>query len=55
MSGGWRNFYEALREATLVAGMVLLMVSTSNVLVQAIVIDGLGRTLAELLAEVFDE
>ena len=43
---GWRNFYEALREATLVAGMVLLMVSASNVLVQAIVIDGLGRTLA---------
>jgi tripartite ATP-independent transporter DctM subunit len=45
---GWRSFYDALREATLVAGMVLLMVSTSNVLVQAIVIDGLGRTLAGL-------
>ena len=45
---GWRSFYAALRDATLVAGMVLLMVAASNVLVQAIVIDGLGRTLAGL-------
>jgi len=49
---GWRSFYEALRDATLVAGMVLLMVSTSNVLVQAIVIDGLGRTLAGLFTAI---
>ena len=49
---GWKNFYEALRDATLVAGMVLLMVAASNVLVQAIVIDGLGRTLASLLTVV---
>jgi tripartite ATP-independent transporter DctM subunit len=49
---GWRSFYEALRDATLVAGMVLLMVSTSNVLVQAIVIDGLGRTLAALFTAI---
>jgi tripartite ATP-independent transporter DctM subunit len=49
---GWKSFYEALRDATLVAGMVLLMVSTSNVLVQAIVIDGLGRTLANLFTAI---
>ena len=51
---GWRSFYEALRDATLVAGMVLLMVSTSNVLVQAIVIDGLGRTLAGVFTLISD-
>jgi tripartite ATP-independent transporter DctM subunit len=36
----------ALRDAALTAGMVLFMVAASNVLSQAIVIDGLGRTLA---------
>ena len=36
----------ALREAALVSGMVLLMVGMANLLVQAIVIDGLGTTLA---------
>ncbi len=35
----------ALRDAALTAGMVLFMVAASNVLSQAIVIDGLGRTL----------
>jgi C4-dicarboxylate transporter, DctM subunit len=49
---GWRSLYEALRDSTLVAGMVLLMVSTSNVLVQAIVVDGLGRTLASLFTAI---
>jgi tripartite ATP-independent transporter DctM subunit len=36
----------ALREAALTAGMILLMVAMANLLSQAIVIDGLGRTLA---------
>lgn len=36
----------AFRDATLVSGMVLVMIATSNVLVQGIVIDGLGRQLA---------
>jgi len=36
----------ALREAALTAGMILLMVAMSNLLSQAIVIDGMGRTLA---------
>ena len=38
--------WPALRDAALTAGMVLFMVAASNVLSQAIVIDGLGRTLA---------
>ena len=38
--------WTALRDAALTAGMVLFMVAASNVLSQAIVIDGLGRTLA---------
>lgn len=40
----------ALREAALVSGMVLLMVGMANLLVQAIVIDGLGTTLASAFA-----
>jgi tripartite ATP-independent transporter DctM subunit len=40
----------ALREASLVSGMVLLMVGMANLLVQAIVIDGLGATLANAFA-----
>ena len=37
----------ALRDAALTAGMVLFMVAASNLVSQAIVIDGLGRTLAK--------
>jgi C4-dicarboxylate transporter, DctM subunit len=51
---GLRSFIEALREATLIAGMVLLMVATSNLFVQAIVIDGLGRTLAAAFTAIRD-
>jgi TRAP-type C4-dicarboxylate transport system permease large subunit len=51
---GLRSFIEALREATLIAGMVLLMVAMSNLLVQAIVIDGLGRTLASAFTAIRD-
>ncbi len=43
---GVRTCCTALRDAALTAGMVLFMVSTSNLVSQAIVIDGLGRTLA---------
>lgn len=42
----WRAGWPAIRDATLTAGMVLFMVATANLLSQAIVIDGLGRTLA---------
>lgn len=42
--------WPALRDATLVAAMVLVMIGTSHLLVQAIVIAGLGRTLAEAFA-----
>jgi C4-dicarboxylate transporter, DctM subunit len=43
---GWRLAWTALRDAALTAGMVLFMVAASNLLSQAIVIDGLGRALA---------
>jgi C4-dicarboxylate transporter DctM subunit len=43
---GWRTSCVALRDAALTAGMVLFMVATSNLVSQAIVVDGLGRTLA---------
>ena len=38
--------WAALREAALTAGMILLMVAMANLFSQAIVIDGLGRSLA---------
>ena len=44
---GLRSSWVALRDAALTAGMVLFMVATSNLVSQAIVIDGLGRTLAK--------
>jgi C4-dicarboxylate transporter DctM subunit len=44
---GLRNGWVALRDAALTAGMVLFMVSASNLVSQAVVIDGLGRTLAK--------
>jgi len=43
---GWSTCWSALRDATLIAGMILFMIAASNVLSQAIVTDGLGRTLA---------
>jgi tripartite ATP-independent transporter DctM subunit len=43
---GVRTGWLALRDAALTAGMVLFMVAASNLVSQAIVIDGLGRTLA---------
>ena len=43
---GWKSCWVALRDATLIAGMILFMIATSNLLSQAIVTDGLGRTLA---------
>jgi C4-dicarboxylate transporter DctM subunit len=44
---GLHSAWVALRDAALTAGMVLFMVATSNLVSQAIVIDGLGRTLAK--------
>jgi C4-dicarboxylate transporter DctM subunit len=44
---GWQSGWVALRDAALTAGMVLFMVATSNLVSQAIVVDGLGRTLAK--------
>jgi C4-dicarboxylate transporter, DctM subunit len=44
---GLRSGWVALRDAALTAGMVLFMVAASNLVSQAIVIDGLGRTLAK--------
>jgi C4-dicarboxylate transporter DctM subunit len=43
---GWKTCWVALRDATLIAGMILFMIAASNLLSQAIVTDGLGRTLA---------
>jgi tripartite ATP-independent transporter DctM subunit len=40
----------ALRDATIVSGMILVMISTSNLLVQSIVIDGLGRQIGGLFS-----
>ncbi len=42
---GLRSSWDALRSAALTAGMVLFMVAASNLLSQAIVIDGLGLLL----------
>src|SRR5258708_29060131 len=43
---GWRSCWTAVRDAALIAGMILFMIAASNLLAQAIVTDGLGRTLA---------
>ena len=43
---GAKLAWTALRDAALTAGMVLFMIAASNLLSQAIVIDGLGRALA---------
>ena len=47
---GLREGWTALRDAALTAGMVLFMVAASNLVSQAVVIDGLGRTLAKAFA-----
>ena len=44
---GLHQGWVALRDAALTSGMVLFMVAASNLLSQAIVIDGLGRSLAK--------
>jgi C4-dicarboxylate transporter, DctM subunit len=49
-----RTMWRALRAAAAVAGMVLLMMSTANLLSQAIVIDGLGSKLGVLLGGMTD-
>jgi len=51
---GFGAAWVALREAALTAGMILLMVAMSNLLSQAIVIDGMGRTLASAFAALRD-
>jgi len=43
---GWNTCWIALRDATLIAGMILFMIAAANMLSQAIVTDGLGKTLA---------
>lgn len=45
-SVGMRTGWIAMRDATLIAGMVLFMICGANLLSQAIVTDGLGRSLA---------
>jgi tripartite ATP-independent transporter DctM subunit len=46
--------WAGLRDAALLGGMVLFMVSAANLLSQAIVIDGLGRALAASFAALHD-
>ena len=46
---GAGRFYAAVRDASLTAGMILLMVASANVLAQAVVVDGLGTAIAALL------
>jgi tripartite ATP-independent transporter DctM subunit len=50
-----RNAWATLRGAALTAGMVLFMVAASTLLSQAIVIDGLGRTLARWFGAMQDQ
>ena len=44
--------WAAFRDAAVTSGMVLLMMATSNLLSQSIVIDGLGLKLSDLLSEI---
>jgi C4-dicarboxylate transporter DctM subunit len=48
---GLSSYWLALREAALMAGMVLLMVGMANLMVQAIVVDGLGTTLVSVFSQ----
>ena len=57
LGGAWRGLRRAgigrltvaIRDATLTAGMVLLMVACANVLAQAVVVDGLGAAIGGAL------
>jgi tripartite ATP-independent transporter DctM subunit len=51
---GGKTVWISLRDATLVSAMVLVMIGTSHLLVQAIVIDGLGRSIATAFASFND-
>ncbi len=51
---GFRAAWLALRDSALTAGMILLMVAMSNLLSQAIVIDGMGRSLAAAFGALHD-
>ena len=46
---GAKTIWVSLRDATLVSAMVLVMIATANLLVQGIVVDGIGRLLATAL------
>ena len=48
-AAGARPFYLAMRDAALMAGMVLLMVASANVLAQAVMVDGLGTAIGGAL------
>ena len=52
---GLGQAWAGLRDATLMSGMVLFMIGTANLLSQAIVIDGLGRSLAAAFTELDDQ
>ena len=51
---GARLCYRAIRDTTLTAGMVLLMVAAANVLSQAVVVDGLGAAVGSALTQAHD-
>ena len=50
----WGTGWPGIRDAGLTGGMVLFMGATANLLSQAIVIDGLGRTLANAFGHLED-
>ncbi len=45
-----QTLWQALRDASLTAGMILFLLGAANLLTQSIVIDGLGRHLATVFA-----
>ena len=47
-----RTAWAAFRDAATTSGMILLMMATSNLLSQSIVIDGLGLKLSAMLSEI---
>jgi C4-dicarboxylate transporter DctM subunit len=53
-AAGASRIYVAIRDATLTAGMVLLMVACANVLAQAVVVDGLGAAIGGALTAAHD-
>jgi C4-dicarboxylate transporter, DctM subunit len=54
-AAGIKRVFVALRDATLTAGMVLLMVACANVLAQAVVVDGLGAAIGGTLTAAHDK